>query len=65
MPASTPDFSRAEPFSFGFFSSQVGTTVLSARHIHVLVLHDQPTYDQHIFFLGDYQLHLFLCSDRH
>jgi hypothetical protein len=27
----------------------VGTTVLSARHIHVFVLHDQPTYDQHIF----------------
>jgi hypothetical protein len=27
----------------------VGTIVLPARHIHALVLHDQPTYDQHTF----------------
>jgi hypothetical protein len=65
MPVSTPDFSSAELFSFGFSSSQVGTTVLSARHIHALVLHDQPIYDQHTFSLGDHQLHLFLCADRH
>jgi hypothetical protein len=62
---STPDFSSAELFSFGFFSSQVGTIVLPARHIHALALHDQPTFDQHIFSLGDHQLHLFLHADRH
>jgi hypothetical protein len=50
---------------FGFSSSQVGTIVLPARHIHALVLHDQPIFDQHTFFLGDHQLHLFLRADRH
>jgi hypothetical protein len=62
---STPDFSSAELFSFGFSSSQVGTTVLPDRHIHAPALHDQPTFDQHIFSLGDHQLHLFLRADRH
>jgi hypothetical protein len=50
---------------FGFSSSQVGTIVLPARHIHAPPLHDQPTFDQHIFSLGDHQLHLFLRTDRH
>jgi hypothetical protein len=42
----------------------MGTIVLSARHIHAPALHDQPTFDQHIFSLGDHQLH-FLHIDRH
>jgi hypothetical protein len=57
---STPDFSSAEFFSFGFSSSQMGTIILPARHIHAPALRDQPIFDQHIFFLGDHQLHLFL-----
>jgi hypothetical protein len=45
----------AELFSFVFSSNQVGTIVLSARHIHdLLLLHDQPICDQHIFFLVDH-----------
>jgi hypothetical protein len=51
-PASILGSSSAEPFSFGFSSSQVGTTVLLARCIRVPVLLDQPTFDQHVFFLG-------------
>jgi hypothetical protein len=43
----------------------VGTIVLPARHIHAPALHDQSTYDQHIFSFGDHQLHLFLRADRH
>jgi hypothetical protein len=37
----------------------VGTIILPARHIHAPALHDQPTFDQRIFFLGDHQLHYF------
>jgi hypothetical protein len=61
----TPAFSRpllssilgsssAEPFSFGFSLSQVGTTVLLARRTRVPVLLDQPIFDQHVFTLGDH-----------
>jgi hypothetical protein len=51
---STLGFSSAEPFSFGFSSSQVGTTVLLARRTRVPVPLDQPTFDQHIFSSGDH-----------
>jgi hypothetical protein len=51
---STLDSSSVEPFSFGFSSSQVGTTVLHARCIHAPVPLDQPTFVQHIFSLGDH-----------
>jgi hypothetical protein len=51
---STLDSSSAELFSFGFSSSQVGTTVLPARCIHAPVLLDRPTFDRHIFSLGDH-----------
>jgi hypothetical protein len=54
LPVSTLDSSSVEPFSFGFSSSQVGTTVLPAKCIHVPVLFDQPTFDQHVFSLGDH-----------
>jgi hypothetical protein len=54
-PASTPDSSSVEPFSFGFSSNQVGTIVPSATHTHgLLLLHDQPTCDQRIFSLVDH-----------
>jgi hypothetical protein len=43
----------------------VGTIVLPARRTRVLALHDQPTFDQHIFSLGDHPLHLFLRTDHH
>jgi hypothetical protein len=43
----------------------VGTIVPPAKHIHAPALHDQPTFDQHIFFLGGHQLHLFLRADHH
>jgi hypothetical protein len=62
---STPHFSSAELFSFGFSSSEVGTIVLPARHIHAPAPHDQPTFDQHIFSSGNHQLRLFLQADRH
>jgi hypothetical protein len=52
--ASVLGSSSVEPFSFGFSSSQVGTTVLLARRTHVPVLLDQPTFDQHVFSLGDH-----------
>jgi hypothetical protein len=45
-PASIHGSSSAEPSFFGSFSSQAGTTVPFARCIHVLLLLDQPTYDQ-------------------
>jgi hypothetical protein len=53
--------------SHGFFLNQVGTTVPFARHTHdlLLVLDDQPTYDQHTFSLVDHQSYLFLGADHH
>jgi hypothetical protein len=55
LPVSAPDSSSVEPFSFGYSSNQAGTTVLSAKHTHdLLILHDQPTCDQHIFSLVDH-----------
>jgi hypothetical protein len=46
-------FLNVEPFSFGFSSSQAGTTVLLARCTLVPVLPDQPTFGQLAFSLGD------------
>jgi hypothetical protein len=66
MPASVPDSSSVVPFSSGFFLNQVGTTVPFARHIHdLLLLHDQPTCDQHTFSSVDHQSYLFLGADHH
>jgi hypothetical protein len=45
-PASIPGSSSAEPFSFGFFSSQAGTTVPLAKCTRFLLLLDQPIYGQ-------------------
>jgi hypothetical protein len=49
-PASILGSSSVEPFSFGFSSSQVGTTVLLARCTRVPVLPDQPTFGQLVPF---------------
>jgi hypothetical protein len=53
LPASIPGSSSVEPFSFGFSSSQAGTTVLLARCTHVPFLLDQPIFGQLAFSLGD------------
>jgi hypothetical protein len=45
--------SSVEPFSFGFSSSQAGTTVLLARCTRVPLLLDQPIFGQLAFSLGD------------
>jgi hypothetical protein len=50
---SIPGSSSVEPFSFGFSSSQVGTTVLVARCTRALLLLDQPIFGQLVFSLGD------------
>jgi hypothetical protein len=52
-PASILGSSSVEPFSFGFSSSQAGTTVLLARCTRIPILPDQPTFDQLVVSLGD------------
>jgi hypothetical protein len=52
-PASIPGSSSVEPFSFGFSSSQAGTTVLVARCTRAPLLLDQPTFGQLASSLGD------------
>jgi hypothetical protein len=52
-PASILGSSGVEPFSFGFSSSQAGTTVLVARCTHAPLLLDQPIFGQLSFSLGD------------
>jgi hypothetical protein len=52
-PASILGSSSIEPFSFGFSSSQAGTTVLLAKCTRVPLLLDQPTSGQLASFLGD------------
>jgi hypothetical protein len=64
-PASILGSSSVEPFSFGFSSSQAGTTVLLARCTHAPLLLDQTTFDELVFSSGDHCLHLFLGADRH
>jgi ABC-type Fe3+-siderophore transport system permease subunit len=51
--ASILSSSSAEPFSFGFSSSQAGTTVLLARCTHVPLLLDQPIFGQLASSWGD------------
>jgi hypothetical protein len=63
--ASIPGSSSDEPFSFGFSSSQAGTTVLLAKCTRVPLLLDQPIFGQFAFSLGDQWPHLFLDADRH
>jgi hypothetical protein len=55
-PASVPGSSSIEPFSFGFSSSQAGTTVLVARCTHAPLPLDRPTFGQLVFSLGDHDL---------
>jgi hypothetical protein len=44
----------------------MGTIAPFARYTrNPLLLHDQPTYDQHISSLVDHQFHLFLNADHH
>jgi hypothetical protein len=63
---STPGSSSVAPFSSGFYLDQVGTIAPFARYTrNPLLLHDQPTYDQHIYSLVDHQFHLFLNADHH
>jgi hypothetical protein len=52
-PTSIPGSSSIEPFSFGFSSSQAGTTVLLARCTRVPLLLDQPIFGLLAFSLGD------------
>jgi hypothetical protein len=52
-PTSVPDSSSAEPFSFGFSSSQAGTTVLLAKCTRILLPLDQPISGQLAFSWGD------------
>jgi hypothetical protein len=52
-PASIPGSSSVEPFSFGFSSSQAGTTVLVARCTRAPLPLDRPTFSQLLFSLGD------------
>jgi hypothetical protein len=52
-PASIPGSSSVEPFSFGFSSSQAGTTFFLARCTCVPLFLDQPIFDQLAFSLGD------------
>jgi hypothetical protein len=51
--ASIPGSSSVEPFSFGFSSSQAGTTVLPARCTRVPLFLDQPIFGQLAFSWGD------------
>jgi hypothetical protein len=53
LPASIPGFLSAEPFSFGFSSSQAGTTVLLSKCTRVPLLLDQPISGQLAFSWGD------------
>jgi hypothetical protein len=52
-PASILGSSSVEPFSFGFSSSQAGTTVLLARRTRAPLLLDQPIFGQLAFSLDD------------
>jgi hypothetical protein len=52
-PASIPSSSSVEPFSFGFSSSQAGTTVVVARCTRAPLFLDRPTFGQLVFSLGD------------
>jgi hypothetical protein len=52
-PAAIFGSSSIEPFSFGFSSSQEGTTVLLARCTRAPLLLDQPIFGRLAFSLGD------------
>ena len=50
------------PFSSGFLSNLLDTIVLSAKHIlsRYLLLHNQPSLDQQLFFQANYEHFYFL-----
>ena len=53
------------PFSSGFLSNLLGTIGLPAKHIFFrrLLLHNQPSLDQQLFFPADYEHFHFLSAD--
>ena len=53
------------PFSFGFLSNLLDTIGLPTKHIfsHCLLLHNQPSLDQQLFFPADYEYLYFLSTD--
>ena len=53
------------PFSSGFLSNLLDTIGLPAKHIlsHCLLLHNQLSLDQQLFFPTDYEHFHFLSAD--
>ena len=52
-------------FVFDFLSDLLDTIGLPAKHIllHYFLLHNQPSFDQQLFFQADYEHFYFLSVD--
>ena len=56
---------NATPFSSGFLSNLLDTISLLAKHIflYYILLRNQPSFDQQLFFQADYEYFHFLSAN--